>query len=374
MALNIGITIFIKDKDSIWSNGIQLNALYLVRMLQNSEKIYNVFLLNTSEVKITPDLTWDTEKYKTVPYLDYRDKMDVVFILGGGLNKENANYLRQRKCKVVCYKCGNDYVINMENIIFGRLDQALDWPEVDEVWSIPQLMSTNQHYWRIMQNTETVRQVPFVWHPMCLDQHVAVLKKKGQDAFYTPSETKRISVFEPNVNVVKFAMYPVLILEQLHRSHPGLFKKAKITNTQKIRHSKQFTSLMLHLSVVRETLVTFEDRFPVTWFLAEHTDVVLSHQWENPLNYAYLDALYLRYPLVHNAYMVKDAGYYYDHFNVEEGAERLAYALKYHDANLDSYEVKSRKVLWRYHADNPEVVKQYDLLIENLFLVKSGQS
>ena len=36
-------------------------------------------------------------------------------------------------------------------------------------------------------------------------------------------------------------------------------------------------------------------------FLSENTDIVLSHQVHNELNYLYLDALYAHYPLVHNS-------------------------------------------------------------------------
>ena len=66
---------------------------------------------------------------------------------------------------------------------------------------------------------------------------------------------------------------------------------------------------MNQLDIVRNNKTTFENRFPMAWFLCEHTDVVLSHQWENPLNYAYLDAVYMGYPLVHNAHLFKNGGF-----------------------------------------------------------------
>jgi hypothetical protein len=368
MALNIGITICLREEnESLWSNGIKQNALFLARMFMNSKKKYNVYIVNTSNVNITNKLGWDIEKYKTVLFTEYKDKLDIIFPLGGALGHANVKYLRDRGCKIVSYNCGNDYVINMENIIFNRQDQALEFPQVDEIWSIPQLMNTNKHYWRIIQNTETVKEVPFVWHHMFLDDHINELKNMGKEPYYTPAKGgKRISVFEPNINVVKFSMYPMLILEQTYRDDPSLIYKAKITNTQKVRESKQYSSLMLHMGIVKKNIATFENRFPVAWFLAEHTDIVLSHQWENPLNYAYLDALYMKYPLVHNAYMIKDVGYYYEGFDVIDGSDKLKYAIKYHDENLEEYDKKSQKTLWKYNADNPEVVQQYDILIENL--------
>jgi hypothetical protein len=101
------------------------------------------------------------------------------------------------------------------------------------------------------------------------------------------------------------------------------------------------------------------------YFLSQHTDIVVSHQWENPLNYAYLDALYLGYPLVHNAWMIKDAGYYYDEFDVDSGVKQLTKAIYKH--NQEEYDLRSEKVLKRYSSDTPELIEQYDKLIENLF-------
>lgn len=366
--LNIGITICLKeDNESVWVNGIKQNAIFLARMLMNSTKKYNVYIINTSHIEITNKLGWDIEKYKTVSFTEYKDKLDIIFILGGSLSKANVTYMQNNGCKVVSYKCGNDYVINMENVMFGRMDQSLSLPQVDDIWSIPQLINTNQHYWRILHNVERVIEVPFVWHHMFLDQDIKQLQSKGKSVLYEPSTNKkRISVFEPNINVVKFSMYPILIMEELYRKHPELLETVKITNAKKIKNSKQFISLMNHLSIVKEGKMTFENRYPIPWFLSEHTDIVLSHQWENPLNYAYLDALYMKYPLVHNAYMLKDSGYYYEGFNVIDGYEKIKYAIKYHDENIEEYTEKSEKVLWRYNADNPEITQKYDILIENL--------
>jgi len=161
-------------------------------------------------------------------------------------------------------------------------------------------------------------------------------------------------------------MYPVLITEDLYRERPELIKKLKVTNTTKIRKNKELIHLMMQLDIVKDGKATFEDRFPTPWFLSEHTDVVLSHQWENALNYAYLDAVYMKYPLVHNAQLFKDAGYYYNGFDISDGKDKLLYALTEHDNHLDEYDEKSKKIINKFNSDNPSVVKKYDILIKNL--------
>ena len=73
------------------------------------------------------------------------------------------------------------------------------------------------------------------------------------------------------------------------------------------------------------------------------------------------------YPVLHNAPMCKDLGYYYEGSDTIDGAKKLDYILKNHDKNIDKYNEKNDKVLWRYFADNPKLVEAYDKLIHNLF-------
>lgn len=367
MDLNIGITICLQYEDeSVFINGIKQNAIFLAKLLMNSTKNYNVFIVNTSNIKITTKLGWDIEKYKTVQFNDIKDKLDIIFPLGGSLSNDNTIYLRNKGCKVVPYKCGNEYVISMENVIFNRNDRAVEYPKVDQVWCIPQMENTNKQYFSMLHRAETVT-IPFIWDSMFLDNHIAEIIKSGKNPYYEPSKnSKRISIFEPNINVYKYSVYPILIVENVYRKSPQLINTLKVTNTQKIRTNKEFISLMKHLDIVNDGKATFENRFPMPWFLAEHTDIVVSHQWENALNYAYLDAIYMGYPLVHNAHLCKDCGYYYDGFDIESGANKLLYAITEHDNNLDQYSLNSKIVLERYSTSNQESIKIYDVLIENL--------
>ena len=56
--LKIGITLSLKTTDeSIWTNGIKLNVLNLVRLLKRSKKEYEVCILNTVNLdwSVKPD-------------------------------------------------------------------------------------------------------------------------------------------------------------------------------------------------------------------------------------------------------------------------------------------------------------------------------
>jgi hypothetical protein len=132
----------------------------------------------------------------------------------------------------------------------------------------------------------------------------------------------------------------------------------------------EFTGHLKYLDIVKEKKIFMESRYNTPYFLAEHTDIVLSHQWGNPLNYAYLDALHFGYPLVHNADMIKDMGYYYNDFNILSGAEQLIKALSEHDLHHEEYKRRSAFALNRYRATNKSLSDLYDKLIDELFETK----
>ena len=73
------------------------------------------------------------------------------------------------------------------------------------------------------------------------------------------------------------------------------------------------------------------------------TDIVVSHHWENGLNYLLYDALYGNYPLVHNSPFLRDVGYYYPDFEIFDAARAIATAAQTHDARLDDYAAAARR-------------------------------
>ncbi len=73
------------------------------------------------------------------------------------------------------------------------------------------------------------------------------------------------------------------------------------------------------------------------------------------------------YPVLHNAQLVSDLGYYYEGFNVSEGSKQLDEILSNHDSKIEDYVNKNKKAIYRYHGENKDLIDAYDLLIENLF-------
>jgi len=378
--LKIGITIGLKDnKESIWTNGIKQNVLILTRLLKNSGENYEIKLLNTIEV----DWSEKPGYLKDVEICTFKDNymdMDLLIVMGAQVSNAEIKKFKESdpNKRVVSYKCGNNYVITMENILFkeeeeGKVHQFED--SFDEVWYIPQQDEVNRGYYHTLYRTNSLI-VPFLWHNQYLLEALTDIEvgfKNGQfkkDYRYRiGKEKKRIGVMEPNLNIVKFSLIPAMIAEECYRGETGkkLIEKLMLTNSEKIAKNKEFLGIISTFDLYKDNKISSESRYQTAYILSQYIDVLVCHQILNPLNYLYLDAAYMGYPVLHNAPMCKDLGYYYEGSDTVDGAKKLEYILTKHDENIDKYNDRNDKALMRYYADNPKLVKTYDRLIHNLF-------
>ena len=359
---NIAITTNIKEGENIWLNGIAQNVINFYYILKNSSKNYNLIILDTSEKY---NLEYNLDNINIDRIENVVDGLDLLFILGSQIKDEHYNLLKNKGSKIVYYSCGSNYMLDMQEVLFKdkNSDKKIYKHTPDEIWSIPQNYEPNKYYFETLHRREC-KIIPFVWSSTFIDY---ILNTHDIRGYYEPTnEPKRISSFDPNIDIVKYSLYNIMIVEQAYREKPELIKHLYVTNSLSIKDSPLFIDIMNHMDIVKKGIATFESRFRTPYFLDKYTDIVIAHQMHNPLNYAYLDALYLKYPLIHNASLMKDGGYYYDGFNVKKGKEQLLFALTEHDKNLDEYEYKSQKVLNRYLPTNEKSIKIYDKLIKDL--------
>ena len=117
--IKIGISVKLQSvNESIWTNGLKLNILMLISLLNNSKKNYEVHLLNTKDISMDnlPQHLKDTnfgllnEKYK---------EMDLLVSMGAQVEPHIIKHFNENENKkVINYKCGNNYIITIENILF----------------------------------------------------------------------------------------------------------------------------------------------------------------------------------------------------------------------------------------------------------------
>ena len=118
-----------------------------------------------------------------------------------------------------------------------------------------------------------------------------------------------------------------------------------------MQHLKNSTLLDFagSLDIHKEKKLAFDARWPITALLAGDHHMIASHQWGNPLNYAYLDIVYFGFPLVHNAHLCQDIGYYYKDFEVKDGGELIVKAAEERKNDVD-YTKRHHEILKRYNV------------------------
>ena len=378
--MKIGITLGMKSEgEGLWINGIKLNALMLAQLLKNSKENYEVFFINNAKVDLDK-VPWDTKEFPTYYFKDKIDECDLVITLGGQIHQKYLKKVQDRGGKVVSYRCGNNYIVSMELSIFGEDPEPVKITKhvedcFDQIWYVPQQHETNRGYLECLYRTPT-KVVPFLYHPRWIDLQIEKMDngfKRGsykKDSKYNPkNDKKKLTIMEPNLNVVKYSMIPAMIAEMSYRGTVGkeLIDYLSVTNGIRLSKKAEYLGTLNSFDLRKDGKIFLEARYNSPYFLSQFTDILICHQILNPLNYLYLDAAYMGYPVLHNAWLCQDLGYYYNDCDVVEGAEKLDWILKNHDENIEEYKKNTEKVIWRYHVDNPELVKIYDLLIESVF-------
>ena len=266
--MNIGITLGLtKDNESMWVNGIKLNAIFLANVFKNLG--HTVWLLDTSGIVdydkktglLNKDkIVWDIEEFPIYYALKKWKEVDVLFTLGTALDDGVIKHFRKFKKsnKVVKYMCGNNYVIDMERILFKDLDEQAPTlqKEMDEVWYVPQQQKHNHDYFRILHwlDDDKVKPVPFVWDPMFIDKTENLYGGKLEDGtvlenidvpIYQPKDVSemRLTCMEPNMNTVKFHMIPMMIAEEaLRKGHD--FKVFNIISATRLMKSTYWKGII----------------------------------------------------------------------------------------------------------------------------------
>jgi hypothetical protein len=378
----IGITFGVPDSPiSMFSNGIRQNVLYFSEVL--SLIGYDVYLILDKKL-IDNIFGFDYDKYKYIIHDDPNiDNIDfkIVFQMGLTIPFDLLKKLKEKGCKLISYKCGNDYIFDMEHVLFSS--KPTNWPQhadfsnkqyFDQTWSIPQMENTNFYYWKTLYRCP-VLVVPFIWSPKAIETACSISKIDG--LYKKKGDEKSIAIFEPNINIFKYALPAVLVCENAYRniSHEKI-NKVYITNALKPKEENknkygnfdylQFSRMTYSLNLYIDKKLSVENRHQTIYFMSKYADIAVSHQWENPLNYLYLDLAWMGWPILHNAHLCKDVGYYYEGFNYEEGGKVLEDIIKNHDNNVEEYTRRNRKIIERYLPENVELQNVYRKLIEDV--------
>jgi hypothetical protein len=367
--INVGVSIFIrKGEQSLWENGIFQNCLYLVMLLKRSPRVKATYLVTGGDSG--PD---DAKRFLTdapAPLIDIETAMstlDVMIEMSAQLNREWSVKFRARGGKIITMRVGNDYVIDIERMVFDlRHALLISGTQYDEVWTLPEYESSCAPYFETLFRAP-VKLMPHLWSPVVLDREVAKLPDGHSFGYRAGRKRWRVGIFEPNVCMVKTSFIPMLCCEAAHRANPDMIERVWAYNTLKLKEHPAFAGFAQSLDYVKHGLGFFEGRFPFAQIVPRAVDAIVCHQWENAQNYVYYEALYGGYPLIHNSNLIGDCGYRYHDFDCEEGGRALQNAFATHDENLRGYRKTANAFLKTLDPENVENVKAYTAVIEAIY-------
>ncbi len=414
MRLTVGVTVHLHASPgtSIWSAGSTQNCIFLVSALRACPNVGRVYLINGGDAATPPAayMLAGLPGLEIVRFDEVVDQLDVLIECGSQVSAANVARVRARGGRAVAYRFGNNAILDAERMLRGPLARqlgdilapaALDalspmlkakdggamlsGAVFDEVWTIPQHERTCRSYFE-MTLRAPVRVVPHLWEPTFIDAAVAEFPKDpataGLTFGYQPgrSAAKRVSIFEPNLNIIKNCIFALLVAESGFRRRPDLFEHVWCTNALDMIKLPMFENFVWSLDLQRVKKadgvtphVTFDGRYNLPFWLSKSTDVVLTWQWENGLNYAYYDALYGGYPLVHNSDLLPaGVGYRYDGFDARDGGDVLVAALMTHDARAAEYRAAADSFLASVRATAPANVEAHARALSNLYAQTSS--
>lgn len=374
--LKIGVTIGAKCLNELFNCGIHTNVINIFKLLESIPEfdltMLSIFDLDLENLKDKHSVFDDIE----IKFLNKEgENFDVIIFMGGLPHAADIIKLHNmRKIKLIYYKCGNDFINLAEKILWDK-DPKIERDDLftffDEVWYVPQQKEQNHNHYKLMFRHSKIVQVPFVWHPRLLDHEINELSKQNKLKPYDTTKNKKIlGICEPNISTVKLCLVPILIAEQSYRSSTkDKIDYLMVTNATKYQNNGNFKTFCHNLDLQHDGKLSIEHRYKITYILNEHIDILISHQQYNPLNYLYLDCVYLGYPVLHNGELCKDIGYYYDGYDIDSASEKLNYILNEHDKEHDKYLERNKKVLEKYNFEtNPLLTEAYKKLIYDSFL------
>lgn len=373
--IKIGITISIPETlNAFYSNGIRQNCLYLYELLKNMDYDVKLIIDNAENASVLTQIDFFNFEYILQNDIFTYD-FHLIFSMGFSFPSQILHSLKNMGIKIIYYMCGNNYLIDCEKILYNQHNtRNINYSDelyYDQIWIIPQMYNQNKYYYEILTKTKCI-QIPFIWSSMSIKLTAKILKVENENDFLYSKKNAKIAIFEPNISVMKWCFPCVLIAENTYRNYKNI-EHIYITNLCKTNNDtnhfnmEQFNNICRNLDLFKDKKLSSEFRYNTLEFMRNYCDIAISHQWENPLNYLYLDLAWMGWPILHNAYLCKDIGYYYEGFNYIEASEKLNHIIINHSKNINEYIKKNRKIIDEYLPTNKDLQNKYKNLINNLF-------
>lgn len=359
-----------------WVNGSEQNGMFVIEMLQNLGIPCVLYthtgregmsgLSRSNDFHGTPLLPVDQADLSAVTTF-----IMMCHIVDDG--SQVAVLLRERLQgkKVIQFHCGQHMLFNAEDIVFNKHNvvRLLFNSWFTESW-VFQMHWMGHEYYEALTG-KPCKLMPYAWSPTLIAKYIVEngLNVSCDPAAYA-SGALDLCCFEPNLNVTKTCMVPLLIMNEFYARHPSRVGKCFVFCARQLLEHKSFMDFLAFLPLARDRKIEFYPRMPFPEILKQFKErdmrpVLIGHQAHNDMNYLSLEALHLGYPLVHNSNSIDTAGEFYDGWKVHDGTKALeTVSAHFHEREYNSaYNERSRAVLRACHPSNPVILQELRALI-----------
>lgn len=372
----IAITINLTDPNSsLFGNGLKQNVVTLQDVFSRCANVSDSYIINFSDVKFPDNYSGPWKDYLKyfISFEEALSKCDLIVLATAKPNKEQAAKIKKAGIKTVNHIMGPELAIMTEHILFKDESRGLyarDHGSVAATWISPHFFERDKCLFETVNNCPSF-EAPYVWSPAFIEADAKKLNASdpvNYPGVYKPSgsKQKRISVFEPNIDYIKTSLISIMAIEKAYRDSPDSISASRIFCTSRISAKKDMIDFVTGLDVYRAKKMLFNKRYPITWALQTYTDIMLSHQNQCELNYLWLDAAWLGYPVIHNSPMMKELGWYYKDNDISTAAAHIKGLSENFDDQYEHYLKSSREYARKFMIDNPENIAGYENLISKI--------
>ena len=370
--MKVGILI---NNASLFVNGSEQQPQFVIEMLQHMGIDHTVFSHQGREnlCGIQRSSKFNDTQLELIDNADLSDITTFIMIchivedtspLSAALKERLADK------KVVQFHCGNHCLFNAEDVVFNKHNVVRllfnSWFTESWVFSMHHFA---RDYYELLTK-KPCRLMPYPWSQTLLAKYMNENQLNLMCDHTRYSNKLVLACFEPNLNVTKTCLCPLLIMDAFYRKHPDRVEKCFLFCSKHLLEHKSFKDFLSFLKIAVDSKIEFYPRMAFPEILKQMKEkalnpVFVGHQIYNDQNYLSLEALYLRYPIVHNSDRIRNAGFYYGGWNLHDGVAAIeTVAEEFHRAPFfRAYEDRARAVLRDHHPSNPTLLNEFRALL-----------
>lgn len=274
--------------------------------------------------------------------------------------------------RVVQFHCGNHMYFNAEDVIFNTHDvvKLLYNTWFTETW-VFDMHSFAGSYYELLTHKPT-KKMPYAWTPTLLNKYCVdnQLTINCDPTRYNGALT--LCCVEPNLNITKTCLVPMLIMNEFYRKHPEKVKSCFIFCATHLLKKKSFIDFIKFLDIVRDKKIEFYPRMSLPDVINQLntkglSPVFIGHNIANEQNYVTLEMLYLGYPMIHNSQYIQHAGFYYDDTSLITAVDHLI-NLKKFESQRRAYYACNSAALKAHATSNPTILADFRELLNDNFV------